>query len=167
MIDKSKLLSEYGRPRLYDIFVEDNPTGPYTYAPLDTKAGAISLYRLYMESEDLTEWSFANTHLLGWDHWEKISNLKQVRPLVEIWRKDLEQKIKSRAFKLIQQEADEGGKNSFEANKILLNGKWKEVVQSSNQRGRPSKQLVDQKAQEELDATMRVNDDLKRLGLLQ
>lgn len=166
MIEKSRLISEYGRPKLYDLFIEDNPTGPYTYAPLDSQDGAISLYRLFMEEEDLTEWSFANKHLLGWDHWEKLQNVRLLRPIVESWRRDLEQKLKSRAFKEIQLIASEGGKNSFEANKIILNGKWKELVQSvAASRGRPGKQEVDKKLQEELDLHKQVNEDLKRMGL--
>lgn len=125
-----------------------------------------SLYKLYMSCEDLTEWEFADKYLAGWDHLEYLQqNLKFIK-ILDSWRKDLEQKLKSRAFRAIQLIAEEGGKNSFEANKLLLTGKWKEVVEKAgNARGRPSKRELDKIANEEYESTKSIRDDLKRLGI--
>ncbi len=142
------------------------PNDPvYTLSREDTDLP--SLYKLYMATEDLTEWEFADKYLAGWEHWELLQNNQKFRKVLDGWRKDLEQKLKSRAFKEIQLIAQEGGKNSFEANKLLLTGKWKEVIANvgTNPRGRPSKKEIDALAQEELEASKSIKDDLKRLGI--
>lgn len=144
-------------PPVYTIgredWVEENVTYP-------------SLYKLYMACEDLTEWEFADKNLSGWEHWELLQNNQKFQKVLDGWRKDLEQKLKSRAFREIQLVASEGGKNSFEANKLLLTGKWKEAVERQvPTRGRPSKKEVDSKLQEEYEATKSIREDLKRLGI--
>jgi hypothetical protein len=176
MIDKSKLVNLYGNPRLRDLFIDfatddqGRKDAVYTLKYYDLEQDGkiyFSLYQLFMAQEDLTEWEFANKHLLGWDHWERLSALKAIKDYVEIWRRDLEQKIKSRAFKVIMQEAEEAGKNAFEANKLLLTGKWKELAKSvtESKRGRPSKAEVEGRAQEELNTHKALMEDMKRLGL--
>lgn len=141
------------------------PGGYYTLERED-KGEIKSLYKLYMECEDLTEWSFADKYLLGWEHWEKLLGNAKVLKQVELWRRDLEQKLKSRAFQEIMLEAQEGGKNAFEANKILLNGKWKEQIKvDTSKRGRPSKAEIDSKTQAILDQNKSLEETYKRLGL--
>lgn len=125
-----------------------------------------SLYKLYMECEDLTEWEFANKHLAGWDHFEVLLTSSKFVKHLDKWRRDLEQKLKSKAFKALQLIAEEGGKNSFEANKLILNGKWKEATETIKApRGRPSKRELDKIANEEHEATKSIREDLKRLGI--
>lgn len=176
MIDKKLLVNHLGNPKLKDLFIDfltsDAEEAVYTLKYQDIERDGktyISLYRLYITAEDLTEWEFAAEHLLGWDHWERLSSLSAFKEHVEVWRRDLEQKIKSRAFKAILQEADEAGKNAFEANKLLLNGKWKELANKAvgerPQRGRPSKVEIEGRTQEELSAHKTLIEDMKRLGL--
>lgn len=143
------------------------PSTPPVYTLQREDGEYPSLYKLYMSTEDLTEWDFADKYLAGWEHWELLQNNQKFQKVLAGWRKDLEQKLKSRAFKTIQLIAEEGGKNSFEANKLLLTGKWKETISNVgvNPRGRPSKKEVDALAQEEFEASKSIRDDLKRLGI--
>ena len=174
-----RLYTETGLPKGYDsLFLENTVdrdramVAAYTLNREDVTINSIvypSLYKLYMSCEDLTEWEFADKYLAGWEHLEKLQTNKKFVPILDSWRKDLEQKLKSRAFRAIQLIAEEGGKNSFEANKLILTGKWKEIVNStvtsSPGRGRPSKRELDKLANEEYEASKSIREDLKRLGI--
>ena len=122
------LFYEEGSPLNKDSFL-------YTLKDKDTK-GYPSLYRLYMEKEDLTEWEFANEYLDGFEHWEMLCACNWFKPYVERWRRELELKLRARALSAIRDEATSESKNSYYANKFLLEGGWKEKSSTSNDRGR-------------------------------
>ena len=124
-----------------------------------------SLYRLYMEEEDLTEFSFAHKHLESYDHWQQIVNCEWFKPYIQRWRTELELKIKSRALKNIQAEAAGQTKTSFIANKWLAERGWVDKTTEPNRRGRPSKEEINRRLQEEAFNNKEIEDDLKRLGL--
>ncbi len=113
----------------------------YTLKDQDHR-GYPSLYRLYMEMEDLTEYEFANAHLDGWKHWEQITSAPWFRPYIVRWRKELELKIKARALRAIMAEAAADTKYSFAANRYLVDKGW--VERPEGKRGRPSsKEIID------------------------
>lgn len=117
-----------------------------------------SLYKLYMEMEDVLEYDFANKYFEGWEHWLKITENQIVKEYVEQWRRELEIKLRAKALNEIRKVAKEGGRNSYEANKLLLDGKWKskEEDHKSNHRGRPKKEEI-------IVESNRVEEDFKRL----
>lgn len=121
--------------------------------------GYPSLYRLYMEMEDLTEYEFANKHLDGWKHWEMLSSALWFRPFIVRWRKELELKLKARALREIMEEAASGGKHAFQANKYLIEKGW--VEKPEGKRGRPSKNEILQEALSPSD----VSEDLERITI--
>lgn len=121
----------------------DQSTVVYTLKDQDdAERGLKSLYRLYLATEDLTEWEFATTHLGGWEHWELLCKAGWFKPYLSRWRKELELKIKSRALKALMDEALAGGKTGFSANKFLVEKGWVERV--DGKRGRPTKEEVKQ-----------------------
>jgi hypothetical protein len=125
--------------------------------------GFPSLYRLYMEYNDPTEWTFANGCLENWQHWEKLLNCNWFKPYAERWRKELELRMKSEALARILSESKTTSKESFAASKYLLEKGWEPKESFKNQRGRPSKDEVKKAAQEIAQMDKRLEDDLNRI----
>lgn len=126
--------------------------------------GFPSLYRLYMEMEDLTEYEFSNTYLDGWEHWEMLTSAEWFKPYAERWRKELSLKIKARALRGLRAEAESSSKNAFAANKFLVDRGWVEKEDGKpHGRGRPSKEDVKKAADEMAITDRRLLEDSKRL----
>lgn len=124
--------------------------------------GFPSLYRLYMECEDLTEWEFAQAHLDGWEHWQMLCACKWFAPLVERWRKELELKIRARALRAVKEEALDG-RNAYYANKLLLEAGWKDKEEKA--RGRPSKEEIKKEAEKQAEVDKRLQEDMERVSI--
>ena len=97
----------------------------YTLRPYD-HMGFPSLHQLYLTYNDLTEYQFAKECLGSWDHWQTIlsSERDKIHRFVNIWRSELEIKLKSDAFSRIQEEALADGRNGFAANKYIIDRAW-------------------------------------------
>lgn len=121
-----------------------------------------SLYRLYMSTNDPTEYKFANEHLDGWEHWEELQQCTWFKPYVEKWRKEFEVRMKSEALSRIMSHAKTNAKESFQANKYLLEKGW-EPKEGQTRRGRPSKEDIKKAAQEHVDYNSRLSDDFIRI----
>ncbi len=93
-----------------------------------------SLYRLYLAEQDLTEFLFAESHLYNYAHWEKISNSSWFKPHLDRWRRDLNLQITARALQSVLKEAQSDSKNSFQANRILVDRLSQEDLQKSSKR---------------------------------
>jgi hypothetical protein len=124
--------------------------------------GYPSLYRLYMETNDPTEYQFAIRHLDSWAHWLRISTAAWFKEYVTAWRKELELRTRSEALLLIRAVAGSEGKEAFQANKYLLNGMWKEK-DPARRRGAPSKQEIREAANEMVTADQILTNDLERI----
>ncbi len=101
-----------------------------------------SLYRLYMELEDFTEFEFAVKYFESFQHWKKISNSSWFAGYISEWREELELKIKARNLKSLIRKAEQDSNVA----KYLLGNKWVEQAQEKNPginlRGRPSKEDI-------------------------
>jgi predicted transcriptional regulator len=122
-----------------------------------------SLYRLYLELEDLTEYTFANTYLDGWEHWEMLSACNWFRPYAERWRKELSLKVKAVSLNRLKAEAASSSKNAFLANRYLIDKGWVEKDSKAYGRGRPSKDEVKAAAEEIAVTERRLDADYERL----
>jgi hypothetical protein len=143
----------YLRGLFYEETLADKSTVSYTLKD-DDYAGYPSLRRLYLETNDPTEYEFACKYLAGWKHWEMLSESAWFKPYVTRWRKELDLRLKSKALVKIMEIADKEGKEAFNANKFILS--WKS---DTNKVGRPSKnEIIDRT--EELKA---IAADAKRL----
>lgn len=140
----------------------DKSTVLYTLKDID-HLGFPSFYRLYMELDDPTEWKVAQELTDGWEHWEMLCACTWFKPYVTRWRKELELRMKSQALHRIKTEAKTGSKESFGANKYLLEKGWE--PKESRGRGRPSKDEVSRAAHELARADNQLSEDFKRLGL--
>lgn len=148
----------------YEMTLSDKSSVVYTLKDKDHE-GYPSLYRLYMETNDPTEWRFAQEHLDGWEHWEKLCEATWFKPIVARWRRELELRMKSQALSRIMSEAKTASKESFQANKYLLEKGW-EPKDSQSRRGRPSKDEIAKAAKEIATTNSRLEEDFERLQII-
>lgn len=73
-----------------------------------------------MEASDPTEYSFAVSHLDGYEHWQMLTRCTWFKPFVARWRQELAAKLAYEALEKIKAHAQAGGKESYLANKYLL-----------------------------------------------
>lgn len=138
MIDKSKLVDSMGRPLTQSLFLEIGYSdfAVYTLKEFDYEYKGKkypSLKRLFLQEEDPTEYSFAEKHLLGWQHWKRLCENKSIASHVEEWREELELKVRSQAVRdMMNLCASEQG--NFSAAKFLADRGWEKRAA-----GRPSK----------------------------
>lgn len=125
--------------------------------------GYPSLRRLYLETNDLTEYEFSSLHLDGWDHWEMLCRCSWFKPIVQRWRRELQLKFESQALKVIKLEADNPtSQNKFQANKIILDRIAK--LNPTKVRGRPSKDEVDAELKQQVQIEKELQEDMKRIA---
>jgi hypothetical protein len=160
MIDKSKLLDGHGKPLTQSLFLEIGYTdfSVYTLKDIDyTYNGEVypSLKRLYLEMEDPTEYEFASTHLLGWKHWRRLCENKQIAAHIEEWRTELEYKLRSKAVRMMLSSAHGG---NYQAAKWFADRGW-----ATRGAGRPSKEEVDKNKAIEGRIADEYNEDVVRL----
>ena len=120
-----------------------------------------SLYQLYMEMEDVTEWEFAIQHIGSYEVWVAITEAKWFKSHIARWRKELELKLKARHLRYVKEAAEGTGKDKLAANKYLLDKGY--TVQEAPTRGRPSKQEIAEKATQMADFEKETQDDLQRI----
>lgn len=137
-VDKSKLVDTMGRPLTQSLFLEIGYSdfAVYTLKEFDYEYKGKkypSLKRLFLQEEDPTEYSFAEKHLLGWQHWKRLCDNKTIAAHIEEWREELELKVRSQAVRdMMNLCASEQG--NFSAAKFLADRGWEKRAA-----GRPSK----------------------------
>ena len=153
----------YLRALFFEEVGEDKSTVVYTLKRED-HLGYPSLYRLYMETADPTEYQFALRHLDGWSHWKELSAAEWFKPFIDEWRHELEVMLRSKALSAVLTVADDKSNNrSYNANKYLLEGGWKPVEKSK--RGRPSKDEVQREIIAQAGLEREIEKDAERLNL--
>lgn len=122
--------------------------------------GFPSLYRAYMDCGDVTEYEFATQYLGGWEHWKSLSECSWMKALVAKWRDELEVSIRSKQLKNVLDAASGKSRESFQAQKYLLDSLRKET---GSKRGRPTKAEVTKAARDIADEGKRLDEDFLRL----
>lgn len=160
----SKFTNEVGARLTKGLFFEmtlaDKSSVLYTLKNQDHR-GYPSLYRLYMEEMDPTEYRFAVRHLESWDHWKQLTACTWFKPHVEGWREELQLKLASEALTRIMLEASSERKESFAANKYLLEKGW--AKSTGDRVGRPSKEAIKHQARQMVHENTRLAEDWNRI----
>lgn len=123
--------------------------------------GFPSLYRLYLEMNDPTEYQFAVTYLDGLVHWEALCECSWFKEYLARWRRELELRMKSQALKRIMAESKASSREAFNANKYLLEKGWE--AKDGSKRGRPSKDDIKAAAHQLAQVGSQINDDYDRI----
>lgn len=154
------------RGLFYETTMADKSSVVYTLKDEDHE-GYPSLKRLYMETDDPTEYFFATNHLGGVDHWDKLCECSWFKPYVSQWRREMELKHKALALLEIRAAAkNDTHRDKFSANKYLLEKGW-EKDNSSRRKGagRPSKQEIQEAANDIAQQSSQIMEDYERLGI--
>lgn len=161
-IDKNKLTDDNGRPLTQGLFLEvkyDTNYAVFTEKPYDFKYKGTtypSLKKLYLAHEDPTEYDFACTYLLGWEHWQRICRNKRFGEMVKGWREELELKLRSQAVRDIIELSS--GDKGFQAAKWIADKGWDKRLA-----GRPSKEDIDREVAMQTRISDEYNADVTRL----
>lgn len=148
----------YLRAIFYEETGADKSTVVYTLKDEDHE-GFPSLYRLWMEMEDLLEYEFANEYLGNWSHWETIKECSWFKPYYTRWKKELELKIRSKALHKLRTDAAGETKTSNSSNRYLLERGWEDKAT----KGRPSKADIKKAAKEQAQSIQVLESDLNRI----
>lgn len=137
---KDKMTDSMGKFLTQSLFLEIGygDAAVYTLKDVDHEHNGkyyFSLKRLYLETEDPTEYEFAVKYLCNWKHWQRICENKVLRKYVDEWREELEVRLRSRGVKAALIEAATG---NFQAAKWAADRGW-----TTRGAGRPSKAEVE------------------------
>lgn len=124
-------------------------------------AGYPSLYRLYMETNDVTEYTFAIEHLGGWQHWKLLTQASFFQQYLTEWREELEIRARSAALAKIIETSKGSTKDAYMAQKFVANKEWDKTKPST--KGRPSNAQIKAAANDIAVERERLDDDLKRI----
>ena len=137
---------------LYTLKDEDYTVDGVTY---------ISLYKRYLDLEDISEFQFANTYFDSYEHFRIIAATEWFLEHLQRWRRELSLKLKSRLYaSLIARAGSSTDKNSFEALKMLLVAL---DPPKPSTRGRPAKEEVARAVKEIAREESLLADDHKRV----
>ena len=144
----------------FETTLADKSSVVYTLKDQDHE-GFRSLYRLYIETKDPTEYRFATQYLDGWEHWTMLCECPWFRPYVARWREELYLLIASESLARIMAEAKTSSKESFTANRYLLERGWE--PKESSKRGRPTKAAIKQEASRIASEGQQIDSDFNRI----
>ena len=167
IINLDKMRASNGIKLTRALFVETNTTPDashvlYTLRDDDHPKGYKSIYKAYLEMEDLSEYEFATTFFGTMRHWRYLCDQDWFKPYVKEMREDLQRKLKSRALAKIRGEAsDPDNKNYFQANKYLADKGYLDKPT----KGRPSKSEVTKAAREQVEQDEELKDILGRMEI--
>ena len=132
--------------------------------PEDHELGFPSIYRLYLEEADPTEYNFATKYFYSYSHWKRITESEWFKPHIQKMREALRLKLSAQALVNIRAIAnDRTHAGSMQANKLLLAQEYDKKIDAKV--GRPSKKAIEQKAKEMFLDTEDTLEDAKRLGI--
>ena len=157
MVFKNTSGGFYTKGLFFETTLADKSTVHYTLKDQDHQ-GYPSLFRLYMEESDPTEYRFAETHLASWAHWQALTACTWFKPYLRDWRHALELKIKSEALAEIMSLAKASGRDKLAANRFLIEKGWE-----SSGKGRPSKDDIRKAAMDAVDFSSQISEDYSRI----
>jgi hypothetical protein len=137
---------------IYTLKDEDHVSDGKTY---------LSLYKRYLDLEDVTEFTFANQFFDSYEHFRILTQAEWFLDHVKRWRRELQLKLKNRLYDALKARAsDPTDKNSFESVKLLIN--LLDPPQRSS-RGRPKKDEIAMAVKEIAKEEQSLADDHKRV----
>lgn len=145
-------------PAYYTLKTSDHTVAGTTYP---------SLYKIYFEMEDPTEYDFAIRCFGSWKHWEILSKASWFAPIVAEWRAELKVKLEAKRYREMCNIRDS---NPPKSQAHIQAVKWLSEYYSPKttarpRRGRPSKEEKENRLKQELAEEQALEQDAIRLGL--
>lgn len=131
-------------------------------APKYVKWSVDDWKKVYLELSDVTEYLPAMALVGDWTVWSRIRNEERLKPYFDMWREEVETKLKMHAIENLKKLAETPAGTA--AAKWLAEGQYKTL------KAKEIKQNVGRPKKEEEDTTdidtQRINKDMGRLGLI-
>lgn len=153
----------YIRQIFYELNTEGHELSLYTLKDYDIVVDnrvLPSIHNLYVATEDPSEYLFANKYFDNWGHWQKIANSTSLKEYVTAMREELAVKLMARSLNSIKELATGDTRDSFQANKYLLEKGW---ASTTGRKGRPTKDSVKKEAELLLKDKEDFKDDFDRM----
>lgn len=162
-IDHSVMKDPQGRYRTKSLFVETIQKDQVEagFVPLFTlraRDGYVDLHSLYLEESDPTEYNFALRAFGSWEHFMKLQSLEWFKQHLNIWRQEVEVKLRSEGIRALAKSAKRDGSRGLSAAKWLAEKGWE-----PKKRGRPSKEEVEAEKRAQLQMEEELAGDASRL----
>lgn len=129
----------------------------------DDYQGLPSFYRLYLETNDITEYTQATTLLDGVEHWDMLCEGEWFQPYLNKMRRALNLKLKAEAVSMLRQDALSESKTSHAALKFLVQSGYDSSGPERRRAGRPSKAEIARAAAEVNEKSQSIDDDFDRV----
>lgn len=164
MSDKFK--DSRGRWRTQSLFLEQSYASTSTDAPMYTlsaedKDGLPSFRRLYLELADPTDYKPATELLGGWEHWKALVKSEWFTAYLKELHEELNIKLRSEGIATLRKNMKVSDK-PVPAARYFADGTFKDKRTA----GRPTKAEKTAAAHEMAAIEKRLEDDAKRLGLV-
>ena len=166
-MDKKRFLSHNGQRLVKQLFIEwanvgENPYAMYTTAKTDKEVDGVvylSLYRLYMETKDVTEARFVSTYLYDWDQWKSLCNAPFYKDEVARMRYELKNELVGELVDKLFADAVSDSKSSKSSAKFLVE------KLSKDKKGRPTTAVLPTTEEKQETVVSAIAHDIKRLHL--
>ena len=140
----SRYLSTTGQRLVRQLFIEnrnigENDLAVYTMHREDEKYGGKtypSLYRLYIETKDITEARFVTRYLYDWEQWNSLCSSATYRDEIARWRVELKALVLGELVDTLIEDAHSDSKSSKASARFLV-GKLSKAA-----KGRPTTAVV-------------------------
>ena len=158
MFTKEQLYSSMGKKRSTSLFTQTCKQGQVPILSLTstevTDYPSVRNLFLALVKDDPSEATFALTVFGEVNFWQSMQSNSRLFPYFEEYRRTTDILRKSEAFKLITQEVQSQGKNSYAAAKFLIDEPWKKTKADRQQAKETTEAATE---------TTTFSDDLKRL----
>ena len=142
-IADKNLLTNQGQRLSNGMFVEysyNNDVTPptYTISREDREIDGVvypSLFRLYMEADDVTEYEFVKRHLHDFKQWKMLCNNKLFKDEIAEWREELRLRKIKQAVAGLEEDAQSDSRSAKSSAKFLV----ERVYGLPKRSGRPAK----------------------------
>lgn len=151
--------AHYLKALFYEIALEPNRDYVLYTLKLEDHQGYPSLHRLYVETNDPTEYEFATKYFASWSHWKMVRECNWFKPHYDLMKEELEVKIRADALAHLRRTRNDP-KNAVQVNKYLLEKGW---LEKEDKRGRPSKEAIKKEADKVFKESEFILDDYGRL----
>lgn len=120
-LDASLRRSPHNNQHLTKALFVEYGGGPFSLRKKDHGTDYYSLYRLYLDKNDPTEYEFALSVLGDWEHWEILCRAPFMQEYLDKWRAELEVRSISNLYERLKNDAlDESSKSSASSAKYLI-----------------------------------------------
>lgn len=121
----------------------------------------LSVYRLFLECNDPTGYTFANKHLGSWYHYQMLMKAPWFKETIDKALLELEVRTRSDALKsIIKDSKNPNSRSQFQASKFLLEKGW---VPKDSPVGRPTKERIKEEAEKMVLEEQSIEEDASRI----